>query len=95
MARDNFIGWSLDDKIAMLRGVQESMLTGQVLKIATSRGVETQFDPSQQFAEVTLAKLEYSIACDTTEKCVSDSDWAIRRACAKNRRTTQTRHIFR
>jgi len=45
MAKDYFIGYSMADKVALLRGITESLLTGQIVRVSTSRGVETQFSP--------------------------------------------------
>lgn len=64
MAMDNFIGWSLPDKVTMLLAVQQARLTGQVVKLQTAHGVYTEFNPRQTNVTQMLRELEYSIAND-------------------------------
>ena len=92
--RDNFIGWTIDEKITFLRGIQEARLTGFVTRISTARGVETEFDPKQRSATLLLAELEYSIARDCSISQLDPSN-AIRQACQQNLRSFQTHPIFR
>ena len=91
--RDNFISWSIDEKITFLRGIQEARLTGFVTRISTARGVETDFDPKQRSATQLLQELEYSIAIDCSVSQL-DPNGTTRQACQQNLRQFNTRPIF-
>ena len=93
MAREYFVGWSIDDKIRMLQGLQEAMLTGMVVRVSTARGVETQFDPREGTTALRLERLEYSIWLDATPSQL-DPQGIIRAGCARNQRTLQSRPFF-
>lgn len=90
MARDNFIGWSLNDKMALLRGVQESRLTGQIVRLQTAHGVFTEFDPTKVNNTQVLEELESSILNDPG----ADLNDPIVKAIAANRRPGTTRGVF-
>ena len=93
MALDNFIGWSIADKLAMLRGVQEARATGRVVRVSTARGVETQFDPKQVNVSQFLRELESSIYFDPN-LAAADPDGSIAKALAGNFRPQQTKPVF-
>jgi hypothetical protein len=90
MAFDNFIGWTQQDKIAMLRGIQEAMLTGQEVRVQTAHGVLTEFNISQTNIEQMLRKLEESIA-NSPDYNPGDP---IQLACRNNQRAGITRPNF-
>ena len=92
-ARDNFIGWTIQDKMALYRGMQEAFLTGTLVRVSTARGVETQFDPKQPSAEEKMRKLEYSILNDP-QLFTIDPTGAITNALTQNQRQFQTRANF-
>ena len=83
---DNFIGWSLPDKLQMLQGIQQARLTGQVVRLQTAHGVYTEFNISQTNVTQTLRELEYSIANDAD----FDPTDAVQAACAANIRPAVT-----
>jgi hypothetical protein len=87
MAMDNFIGWSLPDKVAMLLGVQQARLTGQVVRLQTAHGVYTEFNVSQTNVTQTLRELEESITNDPA----FDPSNPVCAACAANIRPAVTR----
>jgi hypothetical protein len=82
MALDNFIGWTMADKLAMLRAVQQARLTGQVTRARTDGGVETEFDPTKTDLSRLLRELEQSIANDPNY----DANDEVQAACAANRK---------
>lgn len=90
MAMDNFIGWGLPDKVAMLRGVQEARLTGQVVRLQTAHGVFTEFSVSKTNVSQTLRELEFSIGSEPEPDADSPMHviWA---ACRGNSRNGVTR----
>ena len=61
---DNFIGWSLAEKVEMLRGLQEARLTGRVARAETAMRVGTQFDLKDTNITQLLRGLEDSILAD-------------------------------
>lgn len=87
---DYFIGYSLVAKIALLRGLQETMLTGQIIKVQTAPGVATEFDPVDINNELTYSRLCDSIANDAD----FDASDPLQAACAGNQRPGITRMIF-
>ena len=93
MARDNFIGWSIDEKITFLRALQEVRLTGPVTRTMTARGVETEFNLTPADARHNLQSLEESIAYDTSTSTL-DPAGTVRAGCQRNLRVTQTHPIF-
>jgi hypothetical protein len=90
MAFDNLIGWTQADKIAMLRGIQEAMLTGQAVRVETARGVYTEFNISQTNIEQILRKVEESIA-NSPDYNPKDP---VQLACRNNQRAGITRPNF-
>ena len=92
-ARDNFIGWAIQEKMALYRGMQEAFVTGIVVRLSSARGVETQFDPKQPSAEEKMRKLEYSILNDPQLFSI-DPAGAITNALTQNQRQFQTRANF-
>ncbi len=87
---DNFIGWTQKDKIALLRGIQESRLTGQIIKLQTAHGVWTEFNISQTNVTQTLRELEFSIANDPS----FDPTDPVQAACRESQRAGITRATF-
>jgi hypothetical protein len=90
MAMDYFIGFSQEDKIALLRGLTESSLTGQVIKVQTANGVATEFDSKDVNTELTYQRLCDSIANSPDY----DANDPIQVACAGNARPGITRMNF-
>ena len=90
MALDNFIGWTMQEKLGMLKAVQQARLTGQVTRSRTDNGVETEFDPQKVNLTNILRELEQSIANDPNY----DSGDAVQAACAANQRPGRTTPIF-
>lgn len=90
MAIDYFIGYSQVDKIALLRGMQESLLTGQVIKVQTAAGVATEFDAADVNNELIYTRLCDSIANSPDY----DATDPIQLACAGNARPGITRADF-
>lgn len=74
----------------MLRGLQEARLTGQPVRVKTSQGVETEFDPTQTNVTQVLRELEISIAGSPDY----DSNDPVQLACAGNQRPAITRVNF-
>jgi hypothetical protein len=91
--RDNFIGWSIVEKMELYRGMQEAFAAGVVTRVSTGRGVETQFDPTQPSAEEKMRKLEISLLNDPHLAEV-DPNGEIRAALEGNQRQIQTSPIF-
>ena len=91
--RDYFIGWTIQEKMALYRGMQEAFVTGIVVWLSSARGVETQFDPKQPSAEEKMRKLEYSILNDPQLFSI-DPTGAITNALTQNQRQFQTRPNF-
>lgn len=90
MAIDYFIVYSQADKIALLRGLTESKLTGQVIRVKTANGVETEFDAADVNTDMTYQQLCYSIANSPDY----DANDPIQVACAGNARVGITRMVF-
>jgi len=89
MAMDYFIGYTQAQKIALLRGIQESRLTGQVVKVQTAPGVATEFDPDAN------NNLIYQQLCDSIANSPDyDENDPIQVACAGNARSGVTRMVF-
>jgi hypothetical protein len=63
---DRFVGFTIEEKMTLLRAVQEEILGGQVTHSATARGVETNFSNLP-----TSLKLQY-----ITESILIDPDLA-------------------
>jgi len=87
---DNFIGWTMQKKLAWLTGLQESRLTGQKVKVQTAHGIYTEYQISQTNVTQTLRELEDSIANDPN----FNPDDAVQAACALNQRPGQTIPIY-
>ncbi len=83
---DNFIGYTQQDKISLLRGLQEARLTGQIVEVETARGMRTRFDPAVDNTQ-SLRELEYSIAASPEY----DANDPIQLACSLNTRPGITR----
>lgn len=81
MALDNFIGWTMQEKLRMLKAVQQARLTGQVTRSRTDNGVETEFDPQKTDLTRILRELERSIANDPDY----DANDPVQAACAANK----------
>ena len=90
MAFDNFIGWTQQEKIEMMRGIQNAMLTGQEIVVQTAHGVRTEFNISQTNVEQMLRKLEESIANSPDY----DPGDPVQLACRNNQRAGITRPNF-
>jgi hypothetical protein len=89
MPYDNFIGWSQQEKLDLLRGLQQSRLTGQVVKVQTPAGI-TEFDPTKTDIDRLLREVESSIA-NSPDYNANDPTQA---ACKANRRPGITRAVF-
>ena len=87
MATDNFIGWDLDEKMRMLRALQEARLTGRIKEAMTSHGVRTSYDISQTNITQLMRELECSIAIDPQ----LPADSPFRAGLLANTRTAMTR----
>ncbi len=81
MAVDNYIGWTQQEKILLMRGLQEARNTGQVTRVQTSPGVFTEFNPAKMDMTKLLRDLEYSIGYSPDY----DSNDPIQAACRANR----------
>jgi len=87
---DYFIGYSQAQKIDLLRGVQETLMTGQVVKVQTAPGVYTEFDPVDVNNEITYARL-----CDSIANSPDfDANDPVQVACRRNARPGITRPRF-
>ena len=89
MAKDYFIGYTQKDKLDLLRGITESMLTGQIVRVKTSRDVETQFNPLIDNS-LMYDRLCTSIANDPN----FDANDPAQAACLGNQRPGITRGCF-
>lgn len=90
MATDYYIGWTMADKLALLRGVQNAATTGNVVRVQTAVGVETTFDPKSTSPDVVLERIQYSIVNDPN----FDADDPVQAALARNGRAGITRGRF-
>lgn len=81
MPIDNYIGWTQQEKLRMLKAVQQARMTGQVVRSRTDNGVETEFDPQKTDLTRLLRELESSIANDPDY----DAEDAVQAACAANK----------
>lgn len=90
MARDNYVGWTIQEKLALLRGVQEARLTGQVVRCPKPGGGYTEFDVTKTDPTRILEELEFSIVNDED----FDADNPVHAACASNARPGVTRIIY-
>ncbi len=86
MAMDYFIGYSMEDKLALLRGLTESMMTGQIVAVTTSRDSKTEFSPNVS-NELTYERLCYAIINDDG---FNPND-PMQAGCLKNQRVSSTR----
>ena len=77
------------DKVALLRGLTESMMTGQITKVKTSRDSETSFNPNIDNS-LMYQRLCDSIAFDPNY----DATDPIQLAASKNMRPGITRGNF-
>lgn len=89
MATDYFIGYTIADKLALLKGLSESIMTGQVVRVQTAHGVYTEFSPNIS-NELTYQRLCDSIVMDDA----FDSTDPLQAACLKNQRASSTRVLF-
>ena len=86
---DYFIGYSIQDKLALLKGITESLLSGQIVRVRTSSGVETQFSPNVDNS------LMYQRLCDSVcDDPNFDSTDPIQAACLSNQRVGITQPNF-
>ena len=67
MAIDYFISYSMKEKLDLLRGLTESLMTGQVVRVKTSAAVETQFNPNVDNSLI-YQRLCWSIANDDNHR---------------------------
>lgn len=86
---DYFIGYTMADKIALLQGITESLLTGQIIRVKTSRDSETEFSPNIDNS-LTYQRLCDSIADDPN----FNADDPVQVAARNNRRVAITRGNF-
>lgn len=86
MATDYFIGYSQAQKLALLQGISESIMTGQVVRVQTAPGVFTEFSPSVS-NELTYQRLCDSVANDPG----FDANDPLQAACRDNARPGITR----
>ena len=89
MAMDYFITYTIKDKIALLQGLTESLLTGQIVRVKTSRDSETEFSPKVDNS------LMYQRLCNSI---VNDGSFdltdPVQAACINNLRQSSTRVRF-
>jgi hypothetical protein len=89
MAMDYFIGYSMADKLALLQGITESLLTGQITRVKTSRDSETEFSPNVDNS------LMYQRLCDSIADDPNyDATDPIQLAAYNNQRPSSTRVNF-
>jgi hypothetical protein len=89
MAIDYFIAYSMADKIALLRGITESLLTGQITRVKTSGDSETTFSPNVDNS------LMYQRLCDSiSDDPQFNADDPIQAAARNNQRPSSTRINF-
>jgi len=89
MAMDYFIGYPMADKVALLRGLTESLLTGQIIRVKTSRDSETEFSPKIDNS------LMYQRLCNSIVNDPNfDSTDPVQAACVGNLRQASTRVRF-
>jgi hypothetical protein len=89
MATDYFISYSMADKLALLRGITESLMSGQIVRVSTSRGVETQFNPNIDNS------LMYQRLCESVANDPNfDPTDPVQAGCLANRRVGITRGQF-
>ena len=73
------------DKIALLRGITESLMTGQITRVKTSSDSETTFSPNVDNS------LMYQRLCDSiSDDPDFDENDPIQAACRANRRNAST-----
>jgi hypothetical protein len=89
MAIDYYITYSQKDKIALLQGITESIQTGQIIRVRTAQGKETEFSPKLDNYLV-YQQLCYSIANSPDY----DPNDAVQVACLGNARPGITRPNF-
>lgn len=89
MPMDYFIGYTMQDKIALLRGLSEALMTGQIIRVKTSRDSETEFDPEND------SSLTYQRLCDSImDDPKFDQTDPTQLAVLNNRRVPITRSLF-
>jgi hypothetical protein len=86
---DHFVSYSMADKIALLRGLSESLMSGQITRVKTSRDSETEFNPKIDNT-LTYQWLCDSIADDPNYNATDP----IQLACYNNQRPGITRADF-
>jgi len=86
MATDYFISYSQAQKVALLEGLTQAMLTGQVTSVQTAPGKSTQFNPNLDNS-LMYARLCDSIASDPA----FDATDPIQAKCKGNARPGVTR----
>lgn len=89
MAIDYFISYTQQQKLALLKGITETLLTGQVTRVQTSPGVFTEFNPNIS-NELTYQRLCDSIA-SSPDYDENDPD---QKAAAGNQKVGITRARF-
>ena len=89
MATDYFITYTQSDKIALLKGLTETMLTGQVTRVQTAHGVYHEFKPDNSM------DLNYARLCDSIASSPDyDPTDPTQLACMGNRRPGITKASF-
>lgn len=86
---DYFITYSQADKIKLLQGLTQAIVTGQIVRVKTSRDAETEFNPNVS-NELTYERLCTSIANSPDY----DATDPIQLAAANNARPSQTQPFF-
>lgn len=89
MAFDYFLSFTQQEKLALLRGLETAVMTGQVTRVKTGRDLETQFNPNVDNS-LTLQRLRDSIANSPD----FNADDPIQAACRANTRPGITRPNF-
>ena len=86
---DYYIGFTMADKVAMLRGITESLLSGQTVRVKTSRDSETEYNPKIDNS------LMYQRLCDSIADDPNyDANDPIQLAAYNNQRPAITRANF-
>jgi len=89
MAYDYFLSFTQAEKLALLRGLEQAVMTGQVVKVRTGRDLETQFNPNIDNS-LTLQRLWSSIANSPD----FNADDPVQAACLANQRPGITRAVY-
>jgi hypothetical protein len=86
---DHFASKKMEDKLALLAGLENTMLTGQITRVKTSRDSETEFNPKIDNT------LTYQWLCDSIADAPDyDATDRIQLAAYNNQRPAITRANF-